>query len=386
MANLTAQRPRGGRPERGRVARVGRLGLGIFALGALELARALGERRAGVAQNRVDRARARDIPQRDPTAEDRARARDGRGRSAERPRDIPRPGWRDILKRVIAKTSRTNLALIAAGVSFYAFVAIPSAFAALVALYGLVFDPAQVGQQIAAVQGVIPAEAEKLIADQLTNLTQHATATLGVGFLVSLVLALWGARSATSSLISAVNIAYDEEEKRSFIRFQIAAIVLTIAGVLFAVVSLALIALLPVVIDFLPLGDAGKLIANVARWPVLIVLVSIALAALYRFAPCRAEPRWRWVSWGAAAATLLWLVGSVLFSVYVSKFASYDKSYGSLGSVVVLLMWLYLSAFAVLFGAELNAEIEHQTARDSTTGPPEPLGRRNARMADTVGA
>jgi membrane protein len=185
-------------------------------------------------------------------------------------------------------------------------------------------------------------------------------------------------------VIAAINIAYEEEEKRSFIKFQVAALGLTLAAVVFAVIALALVAVLPAIIDLLPFGEVGKLIASIVRWPVLILLMMAALAAVYRYAPCRAEPKWRWVSWGAAVATLLWGIGSALFSIYVSQFASYDKSYGSLGAVVVLLMWLYLSSFVVLVGAELNAELEHQTERDSTTGRPKRLGQRDARMADTV--
>lgn len=288
--------------------------------------------------------------------------------------------------RVKTEISRANLTLIAAGVSFYAFVAIPSALAALVALYGLAFDPAEVGRQVQSTAGLLPDEAVKLLSEQLDALTKHSSSTLGVGFAISLGLALWGSRSATSSLITAINVAYKEEERRGFIRFQLAALGLSAGLVLFAVISLALVAVLPAVIDLLPLGEAGKLATSILRWPVLVTLVTIGLAGVYRWAPCRAEPKWRWVSWGAVAAYLLWLIGSALFSVYVTEFASYDKSYGSLGAVVVLLMWLYLSSFAILLGAELNAEIEHQTARDSTTGRPKEMGHRGARMADTIGA
>ncbi len=288
--------------------------------------------------------------------------------------------------RVKTEISRANLTLIAAGVSFYAFVAIPSALAALVALYGLAFDPAEVGRQVQSTAGLLPDEAVKLLSEQLDALTKHSSSTLGVGFAISLGLALWGSRSATSSLITAINVAYKEEERRGFIRFQLAALGLSAGLVLFAVISLALVAVLPAVIDLLPLGEAGKLATSILRWPVLVTLVTIGLAGVYRWAPCRAEPKWRWVSWGAVAASLLWLIGSALFSVYVTEFASYDKSYGSLGAVVVLLMWLYLSSFAILLGAELNAEIEHQTARDSTTGRPKEMGHRGARMADTIGA
>jgi membrane protein len=304
---------------------------------------------------------------------------DPHGRSAESPGEIPRRGWWDILLRVKDEIGRNNLSLIAAGVAFYGFLAIPSGFAALVALYGLAFDPTDVTRQIQALEGILPGDAVKLLSDQLSNLTAHSQTTLGVGLAVSFALAVWSARSATSSLIIGLNIAYKEEEKRSFVRFQIAALGLTLGAVISVALSLALIAVLPAIIDFLPLGPAGKTIAALARWPILVVLVMLGLAALYRYAPCRAEPRWRWVSWGAVAATILWIVGSALFSVYVSKFAAYDKTYGSLGAVVVMLMWLYLSVFAVLVGGQLNAEIEHQTVRDSTTGRPQPLGDRGAK-------
>ena len=312
--------------------------------------------------------------------------RDDRGRSADRPAEMTKRGWWDILMRVKSEVSRTNLSLIAAGVSFYAFVAIPSTLTALISLYGLVADPGDIGRQIQAMEGVLPPDAVKVISEQLANLTAHPNTTLGIGFVVSLALALWSSRSAMSSVIAAINIAYEEEEKRSFIKLQLAAIALTVGAVLFVLLSLGLVAILPAVIDLLPLGQAGKTVVSIVRWPVLVALMAIGLSATYRFAPCRAEPKWRWVSWGAAIATILWIIGSALFSVYVSEFASYDKSYGSLGGVVVLLMWLYLSSFAVLLGAELNAELEHQTERDSTTGSPRPMGNRSARMADTLGA
>lgn len=311
---------------------------------------------------------------------------DQRGRAAEWPSEIPRRGWWDILTRVADNISRTNLSLIAAGAAFYGFLAIPSAFAALVSLYGLIFDPVDVELQIQGMRGVLPAETIGLLSQQLQSLTSRPQTALSVSFVTSLVVALWSARSATSSMITALNIAYDEEERRSFVKLQAIAVASTLAGILFALVSLALIAIVPAVIDILPLGAAGKTIAASIRWPLLLAAGMIGLAAMYRFAPCREEPRWRWVSWGAVGAAALWIAGSVLFSIYVGQFGSYDKTYGSLGAVVVLLLWLYLSAFAVLLGAQLNAEMEHQTARDSTTGPPLPMGERGAKMADTLGA
>jgi membrane protein len=312
-------------------------------------------------------------------------AEDGRGRGAGTPSEIPPRGWRDILMRVKDDTSRNNLSLVAAGGAFYAFLAIPSALTALVSLYGLVFNPADVQHQLEAMQGVLPGETIKLISDQLKSISSASGAKLGTGFIISLVVALWGARSATSSLIVALDITYGEQEKRNFIWFQVIALGLTLGAALFGVVALALVAVLPAIIDLLPLGGIGKTVAEVVRWPVLLALLMVMLAAMYRFAPSRREPMWRWVSWGAVLATLLWVIGSALFSLYVGQFATYDKTYGSLGSVVILMMWLYVTCFVILLGAQVNAEIEHQTARDSTTGGPKPMGVRGARAADTVG-
>ncbi len=306
------------------------------------------------------------------------------GHEADDPSDIPRRGWMQIAKRVGARISRDNLSIIAAGVAFYAFLAIPSALTALVALYGLAFDPQDVQRQIASLNGALPGEAVQLIGQQLQTMTSQPRSTLGIGLIVAVLVAIWGARSAMSTFVTALNVAYAEDEKRGFFRFQATAFALTAVAVVFAVLSIALVAVLPAAIDLLPFGEFGKTVASVIRWPVLLVLITIGLATIYRYAPSRNEPKWRWVSWGAAVATVLWIVGSALFSLYVGQFASYNKTYGSLGAVVVLMMWLYLSAFAVLLGAELNAELEHQTARDTTAGRPKPMGRRGAWAADTV--
>ena len=230
----------------------------------------------------------------------------------------------------------------------------------------------------------MPAEATQLIAQQLQSVTSQSNSTLGVSAVIAILVAVWGARSGMSTLMTALNVAYREEEQRSYIRVQAAALGLTAAAVIFGVAAIALIALLPAFIHLLPLGSFGKTLASIIRWPVMLVLIVVGLAAIYRYAPSRRAPKWRWVSWGAAAATVLWIVGSALFSVYVGEFASYNKSYGSLGAVVVLMMWLYVSAFAVLLGAELNAELEHQTVRDTTSGPAKPMGARGAWAADSV--
>ena len=311
---------------------------------------------------------------------------DAHGRGAAWPSDIPRRGWWDILMRVRENISRHNVSLVAAGMAFYTFLAIPAAITALVSLYGLIFDPRNVERQVQAMQGILPAEVVKLLSDQLQAITSHPSSTLGIGLVVSVTLALWSARSATGSMIAALNIIYEEQETRNFFWLQAISFGLTLGAIFFALIALSLIAVLPAVVDLLPLGGVGKQVTTWVPWPILLVLVMVTLSAIYRYAPSRQQPRWRWVSWGAVIATALWLAGSAAFSIYVGKFASYDQTYGSLGAVVVLLFWLYLTAFIVLLGAELNAEIEHQTARDSTTGRQRPLGQRGAHMADTVGA
>ncbi len=290
-------------------------------------------------------------------------------REATWPSHIPARGWRDIAFRVAADISRTNLSLIAAGLAFFAFLAIPAALTALVALYGLAFDRSAVQGQLAALKGVIPADVVGILSGELTRITSSSGSKLSFALALSVVIALWSARSGTSSLMSALNIAYGESEKRSLFRFYFDAMMLTACGTLFAILAVALVAVLPAAIAVLPLGDYAKAAAAGARWPVLLLLVTLSFAAIYRYAPCRTLVRWRWVSWGAAIATVLWLGGSALFSLYVSSFATYDRTYGSLGAVVALLMWLYFSCFVVLLGGTINAEMEHQTVREGMAGP-----------------
>lgn len=294
---------------------------------------------------------------------------DLRGGAADWPSEIPPPGWRDILGRLTEDVSRNNLTLAAAGMAFYAFLAIPSALTALVSLYGLLFNPDDVLRQIEGMQGILPGQSIQILSEQLAGVTARSGTRLGLGLMVSLLVALWSVRAGTASLITGLNITYGQSEKRGFLRLQATTFGLTLGAVLFAVIALALVAVLPAVIDLLPLGGLGKTVTAVTRWPLLLVLMMTALAALFRFAPCRDEPRWRWVSWGAVVATVLWIAGSALFSIYVGRFAAYDKTYGSLGAVVVLLMWLYLSSFSVLLGAQLNQEIERRSGRARPEGP-----------------
>jgi membrane protein len=310
---------------------------------------------------------------------------ESRGRSAERPRDIPAPGWRDILWRVKERMARDNLSIIAAGVAFYALMAIFPALIALVGLYGLLFEPQQVAEQVGALRGMLPPQAADILLGQLTDLTQMDRSSLGVGSIVATLFALWSASSGMRTTMQALDVAYDEEEKRGTIRFYATALALTLGAIVAVVASIAVVVAIPVVIKFLGLGTLLENVISYARWPLLAAGMIAGLAVLYRYGPDRRAPQWRWLSWGAVIATLMWLVGSALFSLYVSQFGDYNKTYGSMAAVVILLTWFLLSAYVLLIGAEINAEMERQTRKDTTEGAPRPLGRRGARAADTVG-
>jgi membrane protein len=310
----------------------------------------------------------------------------GRGREADAPHEIPARGWWDILMRVKNEMSKDNLSVLAAGVGFYSLLAIFPALAAAVSIYGLVFDPHGVEQQISMVIGLIPEEAGKIITDQLSAITSQPRQSLGFGVVLTLLFALWSASAAVQTLMTGLNVVYDEPERRGYISFHATALILTLGGIVFGLVALSLIAALPAALKFIGLPKQIETTLLLARWPLLAIAVMFALAVLYRFGPSREKPRWVWVSWGAVLATVLWLAASILFSFYVSNFASYNQTYGALGAVVILLMWFYLTGYVILMGGELNAEIEHQTARDTTDKRGAPLGRRDAQMADTVGA
>lgn len=315
-----------------------------------------------------------------------ARSREeGRGRKATRPRHIPVSGWRDILARMKQGLSDNHVSIVSAGVAFYALLALFPGLAALVSLYGLITDPTQVPQQLSALGTLLPQDAYALVQQQLKNVSSQAGGALTAGAIGALLLALWSATKGVKALIDALNIVYGEAEHRHFLKLNALALLLTVGAILFATITLVLIAALPALLGNLGLSELARTLVSLVRWPVLALVIMLALAVIYRFGPSREHAQWQWVSWGAVAATLFWLMGSVAFSIYVSNFGSYNKTYGSMGAVVILLMWFYLSAYIVLMGAELNAETEHQTAQDTTTGTPEPLGQRGAHVADTIG-
>ena len=308
----------------------------------------------------------------------------GRGRNAETPAQVPKEGWLDILARTKQQLAEDNLTIVAAGVAFYGFVAVVPALAAMVAIYGLVADPSQVGDQITALASVLPGEAMPLLRDQMIRITSNDGAA-GIGAIVGVLIAIYSSANATKALISGLNIAYDETEKRSFFKLNLVALILTVGSIIAAALALGLVAVLPSLLERFHVTDKVELLLNIARWPILVGGFIASLAVVYRYGPCRTDAQWKWVSPGAIVAGILWLLGSGAFSLYVSKFASYDQTYGPLGAVVVFLMWLYISALTVLIGAEFNSEMERQTKRDTTDGAEKPLGQRGATSADTVG-
>jgi membrane protein len=307
-----------------------------------------------------------------------------RGRQADRPSEIPKSGWRDVLLRTKDQISDDHVSMVAGGVAFYGLLALFPGIAAMVAIWGLLFDPQQVEQQIAGMSGLLPQDAAAIVTEQARKVAAGGTG-LSLAAIGGILFALYSASKGMKALIEGLNIIYDEEEKRGFLKLNLVALALTLAVMVAMLVALGLIIVAPALLGSLGLGSIVQTLVDLLRWPVLFVGVMLVLAALYRYAPSRAEPRWRWVSWGAGLATAVWLVGSVGFSIYVSNFASYNETYGSIGAVIILLMWFWLSAFIVLLGAELNAEMEHQTERDSTTGMPRPRGQRGAYVADHVG-
>jgi membrane protein len=308
-----------------------------------------------------------------------------RGRTASHPAQIPVPGWKDILVRSWGVVSENNILLVSGGVTYAVLLALFPALAALVSIYGLLLDPVQVEHQVAALSNVLPPESTQMIADQLHKLVTASSGSLGVSAVVALLFALWSASRGMSGMITALNIAYQEKETRGFIRLNLIAVGLTMLALVGGTVSIALVGVLPAAIQLIGLGVDVQWMVMGLEWPLLILLVMTGLSMLYRYAPNRTTARWRWVSPGAIVATVLWIAGSIGFSIYVTHFNTYDKTYGSLGGVVIILTWLYLSAFAALFGAIISAQAERQTTADSTVGRPKPMGERRAYAADTVG-
>ncbi|MBV9747437.1 MAG: YihY/virulence factor BrkB family protein [Acetobacteraceae bacterium] len=307
----------------------------------------------------------------------------GAGHDATTPSEIPARGWWAIAKRVASNVSADGLMTQAAAITFYALLSLFPALAALVSIYGLFANPATIEDQLKALSGVVPSGGMQLVTDQVHSLTSHGSA-LSIGAVIGLVTSLWSANQGTKAMFQGLNVAYEEKEKRGFFRLTAITLAFTLGGILFVVIALAAVVAVPIALNVLGLGGITGVLLRALRWPALLVVIAILLACLYRIGPSREHARWRWLTWGSAFAAVAWVIVSLAFSWYVASFGSYNKTYGSLGAVVGFMTWIWLSATVVLVGAELNAEMEHQTARDTTTGPEKPRGARDATKADQV--
>lgn len=306
---------------------------------------------------------------------------DDRGRNASSPQGIPAHGCFDVLKRSAKQIQGDHLTLVSAGVAFFFLLGLFPGLAAIISIYGWLADPATVSGHINQLSGVLPEQAAEVIHNQAEQLASAETAA-GWGAIIGVVLALWAGSKAMKGMVEALNIAYNQRENRGFFKKQAVYLTLTLGAVLVGLLAILLIAIAPAIVNFLPLPDFGKQVFMGLRWPVLLFFGMTGIAAIYRYGPARKKAKWKWVSWGAGAATVLWLIASGLFSLYVSNFGNFNEIYGSLGAVVVLMMWLYLTAFLILIGAKVDAELEHQTQRDTTTGKEQSLGDGGAFAAD----
>lgn len=308
-----------------------------------------------------------------------------RGRTALAPWHIPLRGWRDVVLRVHKESSRDNLSLIAAGMAFYAMLSVAPALAAIVSIYGLVVSPEELGLQMEVLSSYLPTEAEELIQAQLAELVSTRDNSLGWGIVASVGISLWSASRAMKSLFGGLNAVYDELETRGWFWLALQSVSFTLAGILALGLTVVGLAVVPLVLSYLPMSDFFNLAARCVSGLLVSLVVLGGLAVLYRYGPSRSRAQWRWVIVGALVAWVTWGAASAGFSWYVSNFNSYQNTYGALGAVAILLMWFYVSAYAMLIGGELNAELEHQTSQDSTVGNDRAMGDRGAVMADQLG-
>jgi membrane protein len=317
---------------------------------------------------------------------DLARAREpGRGREANTPEQIPPRGWRDILWRVLWSISADRILSTSGSVAFFALLAVFPGIAAIVSLYGLFADASTIGKHLTLLSGFLPGGVLELIANQITLISGQGNQTLGTAFVAGLLIALGSANSGMAALFDALNVVYDEREKRSLVRFYATTFLFTLAGIIFVILAITGVVVMPLMLKFVGLATTTERLLAILRWPILLVTIMVSLACIYRYGPSRRDVRWRWVTWGSILGALLWMAASMLFSSYVATFDTYNKIYGSLGAGVGFMIWLWISAVVVLLGGELNAQMEHQTARDTTEDGSKPLGSRGAMMADHVG-
>ncbi|MBV0913202.1 YihY/virulence factor BrkB family protein [Anianabacter salinae] len=309
----------------------------------------------------------------------------GPGRLAQSPFAIPARGWAQILRRVfLTQLAKDHVGLIAAGVAFYGLLALFPAITALIGLAGLAIDPAQVTSQIEALADTLPAQAADIVRSQAVDVAGAQQESLTLVAVFGLGLAVFSASKGVGSLIEGLNVAYDEQETRGYLRLMALRLVLTLVLILGLVVGLGAAVVLPAVLAVVNFGAMTEMLIGAARWALLLALASVGLAVLYRYAPDRRAARWLWLTPGSVLACILWLLATIAFAVYAENFGSYNESFGAIAGVIVLLMWLWISAYVVLIGAEINAEAERQTRVDTTVGPAMPMGVRGAVKADTL--
>jgi membrane protein len=309
----------------------------------------------------------------------------GRGRGATNPGEIPWRGWSDVLWRTYEQVQEDRILSIAAGVVFYALLALFPAITALVSLYGLFAQSSTIQEHLAFLTTLMPGAAVTIIDEQIARVVSKGNTQLGFGFLIGLGIALWSANAGMKALIDALNIVYEEEEKRGFFTLNLVTLAFTMGAILALLFAIAAVVALPLLLERLGLGSFTNLLVEFGRWPILMLGLIVGLAVLYRYGPSRREPKWKWVSIGSLLASVLWIAGSAALSFYLEKYAHYDATYGTLGTGIGLMVWMWMTTIVILLGAELNSEMEHQTATDTTEGRPKPLGTRGATMADTVG-
>jgi membrane protein len=309
----------------------------------------------------------------------------GRGRGATNPGEIPWRGWSDVLWRTYEQVQEDRILSIAAGVVFYALLALFPAITALVSLYGLFAQSSTIQEHLAFLTTLMPGAAVTIIDEQIARVVSKGNTQLGFGFLIGLGIALWSANAGMKALIDALNIVYEEEEKRGFFTLNLVTLAFTMGAILALLFAIAAVVALPLLLERLGLGSFTNLLVEFGRWPILMLGLIVGLAVLYRYGPSRREPKWKWVSVGSLLASVLWIAGSAALSFYLEKYAHYDATYGTLGTGIGLMVWMWMTTIVILLGAELNSEMEHQTATDTTEGRPKPLGTRGATMADTVG-
>jgi len=307
-----------------------------------------------------------------------------RGRSAQSPTAIPKTGLWDVAQRSFQRLGDANLSMLSAGVAFFAMLAVFPALAAIVSLYALLADPADIQNHLLSVSGFLPGEVTDIFTEQLTALSSGKNQALGISMLISVLLAVWSAQRGVNALVRAVTIAYREHETRGFLRLTIVTYTLTMGAVLLVLLTLSLMIGIPSLLSFLQLPDWMAAATGITGWLLFFLMSTVSFALLYRFAPPRRSPKWKWLSTGALAGTVIWIISSTAFSIYVSQFGSYNETYGTLSAIMVLLMWFYVTSFSVVLGATINAEMEYQTSHDTTIGRDRKIGNRDAFVADNI--